>query len=82
MYFFRGGGVSTINLAAKWSYNPLFADKLAKCANEILLHCLKRFVFKTQYNPWGVGVTLPVPPLRYGPDRFDEHCKAHRRLKK
>ena len=43
------GGVSTTNLATKWTRTPLLADKIAKVANEILLRGQKRLVFGTQF---------------------------------
>ena len=40
-----------MNLPRKWAYNPLFADKLAKFADEMLLYGEKPFVFETQFFP-------------------------------
>ena len=50
--------VTPMNLPTKWSYNPSFADKLAKFCDEILLRGEKRLVFETQYFPWGLSHPL------------------------
>ena len=55
-------GVSTMNLPTKGAHSPLIADKLAKFADEILLHCQKRLVFETRYFPW-VCRTHPHPTV-------------------
>ena len=58
MFFFRGGGVSTMNLPTKWAYNLLFADKLAKFAHKILLHG-QHPLFLAHNIPGGGSVTPP-----------------------
>ena len=45
---------STDPFAKEWAYNPLFAVKLAKFANEIILYGQEHLVFETQYLPLGV----------------------------
>ena len=51
------GEMSTTKLPTKWAHNLLFADKLAKFAVEILLHCKKCLTCETQYIPWGFQST-------------------------
>ena len=51
-----------MHLPTKRAYNPLFADKLAKFADEILLHDQKRVVFEPQYFPWGGGGGVSLLP--------------------
>ena len=40
----------------KWTYSPLFTDKLAKFADEMLLHGEKPLVFEKQFFPCDVIV--------------------------
>ena len=54
-----------MNLPTKWAYNPFFAGKLAKFADQILLHGQKRFVFEAQF--FYLGVSHPsLPHCSYG----------------
>ena len=48
-----------MNLSTQWMCKPLFADKLAKFADELLLHGQKRLTFETQYFP-GEGMSQPL----------------------
>ena len=51
--------VSTMNLPTKLAYNPFFADKLAKFADEILLYGRNRLVFETRGGGGG-GCHTPL----------------------
>ena len=49
-----------MNLPTKWAYILLFADKLAKFADEILFHGRKHLGFETQF--FRDGVSQPPQP--------------------
>ena len=50
--------VSKMNIPTKLACNPLFADKLAEFADEILLHVKKPLVLEAQFFPGGTPLPL------------------------